>query len=448
MVSHSLDTAPPGSIIDDEEINVTPGDIEEQVLDTALPGSIIDDAINVTLGDIKDQRERYNTHTLEAMKDITCSEALERDLARRKALKSLLERTHISTTFVQDMEALLRRIFDLSQATLDKKKAPFGEFLTIENVLSFAYAIVEEIAPEQASVILEEHARSCDFHYDNKANQQKELQQFFDARINALLISRLIGGLNTSIARGVIDKKHCETITRHLEANSSASDGTNALYVRILEEHIRHLHKDYKDQPVVYFSIGCGDGASDVKICEQLTKNIVGLKLRVIGFDPFVTDATHHLLKTRLQGTIVNREIPPGDSFLDIIKQELGTDQYPIIATERYALHHMGYSIAEVRRRLQGIPLISVEEPISPAQRTRFSYRLAKLAWDLLANYAFEVIFGGSWISQALVNSEVFGALYRRTEDLAEEVASHTIIDIRKVGRNPFRQNCIITYSP
>ncbi|HEU5378381.1 MAG TPA: hypothetical protein VFV38_23410 [Ktedonobacteraceae bacterium] len=419
-------------------------------LDDHATGPIID-AINATLGDVKNQPKRYDRATLEAVKHDTAiitpqTKALRRDVERREALKALLECIDLSRA-VSEMKTELTSIFGVSEASFAETEAYFGEALTVDNLFPFVYKVMEDVTNERAASILREYANKYEFRYNSKIDPQKELEQFLDTRINAFLVRKLIEGLSGAVEKGTITEQSCHTITEHLLTNNASPTGTNALYISLLEEQIRRIQSAHggANQPIVYFTIGCGDGSSDVKVCEELHKRIQDLKLLVVGFDPFVSDLDHNFVINQLGGKIVNHPIPPDETFLDVIEQKLGSRHYPVIATDRYALHHMGYSLAEVSRKLQGIPLVSVEEPITLIQRTHFFYRLTKIGWDLLANYAFEVRFGGSWISEARSNPDVFGVLYRRSEELEEE-SGRGAIRMQKVGANPLRQNCIIVY--
>ncbi|HEU5380380.1 MAG TPA: hypothetical protein VFV38_33570 [Ktedonobacteraceae bacterium] len=417
----------------------------------------IAEAINVTLGDIKNQPKRYDTAAFEAVEHDTIlitpqAKALKRDIERRKALKTLLECVDLSNT-IADMKMELTSIFEVTEADFAEKKVDFGEPITLDNLLPFVYRVMENVDDQRASRILKIHANECEFLYNTQADPCKELEQFLDTRINAFLVKRLIASLREAIEEGAITEESCYTITEHLLTNSTSPIGTNALYIKILKDHIvsileeqiRGIQRDREKLTIVYFTIGCGDGCSDVMVCEELCKRIQGLKLKVIGLDPFVTDVSHNPIFAKLDGKIITRALLPEETFEDIIEEELGYTDFPAIVTDRYSLHHTGCSIAAVRQKLNGISLVSVEEPITREQRMHIYYRLAKIGWDLLANYAFEQRFGGGWINASLEDPNSFRVLYRRLEDLEDEECRGDI-SMRKVGANPLRQNCVIVY--
>jgi hypothetical protein len=119
-----------------------------------------------------------------------------------------------------------------------------------------------------------------------------------------------------------------------------------------------------------------------------------------------------------------------------------GEPDAAILATERYALHHMGRSPARFMRELGGAMLVSVEEPVTMVQRENLCHRLAASGYDILANYALEHRFGGSWIAEARGNPELFGSLYRRLEDLRAQSGGVMLEQVAGVWPSTY----VITY--
>jgi len=68
---------------------------------------------------------------------------------------------------------------------------------------------------------------------------------------------------------------------------------------------------------------------------------------------------------------------------------------------------------------------------------------LAASGYDILANHAFEMRFGGSWITEARKNPELFGSLYRRTEVLQAQQAAG--VELRQV-EGVYPATYVITY--
>lgn len=286
-------------------------------------------------------------------------------------------------------------------------------------VLASLYAALETISAVDAAAILSAQARPCAFRYDDSASPLAELAELLDAKINAVLVAHLMSALNGAIEHGEIARDLCLRITHLILEDSDTR--TNPAYLAALEQSLRVLHEKAPGTPVIYLSIGCGSGREDAGIVASLRRTFPDQSLEVIGFDPFQKNPEGHPIVTELGGTLVNRELRPGETFVSLVREITGAAEPAILATERYALHHMGRSPSCFLREIEGAALVSVEEPVSPLQRTSLDHRLAASGYDILANHALEQRFGGSWITEARKNPALFGSLYRRIEALESQ---------------------------
>ncbi len=321
-----------------------------------------------------------------------------------------------------DQAAARADIGALIRETLDAKPPHAAE-----NFFPAVYSALQAIPEPRAAAILAEAAGRHAFRYDKYAPARGELAEFMDARMNAVLVKHLLAALNSVLAAGEITQEKCLSITDRILADGGTR--TNPVYVTALERSIRLVRRQQPDKPLVYLSIGCGSGREDVGSVTTLKQRLPGLDLLVAGFDPFQRDAEKNLIRSALQGTLINRELAPGETFASLAREATGRADASILATERYALHHMGRSPACFLTEIEGATLVSVEEPVTALQRESLAHRLATIGYDILANHALEQRFGGSWVSEARKDPALFGVLYRRLEDLEAQRTAGVILE-------------------
>jgi hypothetical protein len=345
------------------------------------------------------------------------------------ALLAMLRRVEPPAA-VKDIEALVLELLGVDIAAQ-----------TSSTVLPSVYEALKSVSEDKAAAILAERTRQHPFGYDDRASPGAELAEFVDARLNAVLVKHLMRALNAAIENGEMTLAVCSRITDGISADSR--NRTNPVYLSALERTIARTQAGAPGTSIVYLSLGCGSGREDVGIVAALRRKFPSLDIEAIGFDPFQKDAAGNLIVTELDGMLVNRELRPGETFPSLVRAMCGKPDAVIVATERYALHHMRLSPARLMRELEGAALVSVEEPVTALQRESVHHRLAASGYDILVNHALEQCLGGSWISEARENPELFGSLYRRLEDLQAQQSSGVVLE--KVA-GVFPPTYVITY--
>ncbi len=369
----------------------------------------IHQAILDTLGDPRLQPMRYHAETLNPETD----EALRKDLMRHTALQAMMQKVDPKKV-TEDIVKLLKDFFGEMLVTQKLKK--YSAPIKHEAIFDIAYEIASSVPESMAQYILKEKSKAHHFRYNPHANGIGELAELLDSSLNAVIVRHLMGGLNEAITQGEITSEMCTDVTDHIIKD--VEQHTNPTHIAALKRTIQTLSRENPGKPIIYLSIGCGDGRADAAIISALKTQLPNVPLHAIGFDPFQTNPQQNHIVTELGGHIINRELTPGETFLSVARKISGIEDPVVVATERFALHHMGRSTSQIKQEIEGATLISVEEPVSSIQRTDLAHRLAASGYDILANHAFEMRFGGGWISKARENPELFGSLYRRLEDM------------------------------
>jgi hypothetical protein len=339
----------------------------------------------------------------------------ERRGTAHAALLAMLQRVEPAAV-VKDIEALMSELLGIDGRPLDPA-----------TICSSVYAALPSFSEARAAVILAEKTKPYPFRYDESSPALGELSEFVDARLNAVLVKHLMAALNAAILCGEVTREHCLGITDRILADSR--NRTNPAYLAALERSIRRTHAKAPGKTIVYLSLGCGSGREDAAIVAGLKRKFPDLEMRVVGFDPFQKHAAKHPIVTELGGALINRELGPGETFASVLQEATDNPEAAIVATERYALHHMGRSPARLLRELDGAALVSVEEPVTALQRNSLYHRLAASGYDILANHALEQRFGGSWMAEARENPELFSSLYRRLEDLQAQQSEGVVVE-------------------
>ncbi|MBU2704493.1 hypothetical protein KCM76_00770 [Zooshikella marina] len=180
-----------------------------------------------------------------------------------------------------------------------------------------------------------------------------------------------------------------------------------------------------QNKTLIYLSIGCGDGQADSRYVKALKARYPDLDLRVVGLEKYIS-CDKHLFESLFNGKVIYfSDRTDKESYPILACQALGDLDANVLAVERYALHHLGISFECFKTRLEGSPLLSVEEPVNLYERTHLWMRVARIAYDLLINWCFDQYIDQDWISSAVMGpkpkSEKFNVLYRWVEKIPIE---------------------------
>lgn len=314
---------------------------------------------------------------------------------------------------------------DADQVTLDlvaSMSAIFGHFsakaepATFDGIVALIDGFVARLDQSSASRLLAEHASRLAFRYDASADPAGQLRALLDATINDRLVIASIDGLKACLAQGRITQYDCRNVAGLLGKYGNGA-AVNTTYAEAIERSLLQLAHRRPGEPLYLVSIGCGRGNNDVELYRNITVRNPHLDLKIVGFDAHQQVANNPIV-TECGGWLFNRELRPGETYLDVIREHAGTDTVAAVATERYALHHMHRTVETLLADIEDIALVSVDHPISGRQLTSLAERTAMIAYDLLSAQIRTAGFGGGWIPAAMADPSVFRILYRREADL------------------------------
>ena len=296
-----------------------------------------------------------------------------------------------------------------------------------ENIYIIIYNALHNFPENAARKALEETAPKYRFRYDPNSDPKFELEELMDFAMNAILVRQAMRSLKVMQDKNEIGAQDALFITDLILRLHGLP--VNQVITEAVQKQIQAFSSaDVKD-PIIYLALGCGYGEHDKERYNELKEQFPQLDLRLAGFDPFFDKQDHIFTK---EGHIfIDADLKPGETFPHAILKEAGLQKAYFIAVERYALHHMGRSLAGIQRELGGIPFVSGEEPVRSSQRKNMFERAATVAYDLLANWCFDTQFKQKWTREAIAdpdkNYSSFNALYRREETLHSNGSIQTI---------------------
>jgi hypothetical protein len=334
----------------------------------------------------------------------------------RDGITAILERLDDSQAVIR-ISQLLQETFNCKN--FERMQIDFGEPLTQQNIIRFAYFAISQLSDAEAEAVLASQASCFNFQYSHNSDVRSQLQAFLDSRINAFLVTDTIHGLKQAIWDREITEKACLDISDELTINSSSAI-VNPIFISAAEKKLRELHQAHPNDPIICLSIGCGRGNNELALYHEIKKRMPDLNLIIVGFDPHQTIPNNPITKD-IGGRLINRELESGETYIDAVKKELGTANPIVLAVERYSLHHMNRTVDKLLEDVEGAPLISVDHPIDKEQRESLSQRAAMIAYDLLSAQVRTARYGGTWIPEAMANPNVFSILYRREEDIKSQ---------------------------
>lgn len=255
-----------------------------------------------------------------------------------------------------------------------------------------------------------------------------QLRYGLDALVNDCVVRHVVEGLRDAMDSGRITDGECRAIAGMLGTSGSGGK-VNAIYLEAIERTILAATGGHGE--VHLLSIGCGRGNNDAEIFRAMRERHPDIQVRIIGFDAHQNIHANPIV-AECGGIVVNRELPDGWTYLDMLRGIETVDPSRVVATERYALHHMNRSLETLLSDLEDVPLVSVDHPAGEEVVGSLEGRAAMAAYDLLSAQVRTAGFGGGWVPAAMRDPKVFSILYRRRDDV--EADMDTGVTVGKVG--------------
>ncbi|MGI0116805.1 hypothetical protein [Zooshikella sp. RANM57] len=249
-----------------------------------------------------------------------------------------------------------------------------------------------------------------------------DVNDTFELAVNDCIVRHLMVALKEIIRKKLITTRDafdiCDYIIRIL------SPKVDAKAMSSLCKMVDELYAN-ETKALIYFSIGCGDGQADSRYIKCLKARYPHLDLRVAGLEKYISSERHpfeYLFDGKLIYISGNAK---NESYPTLAQQAFDEIEANVLLVERFTLHHLGISFECFKQRVDGCPLLSIEEPVNVYERTHLWMRVARIAYDLLVNWCFDQYINQDWISSALAytnpKSEQFNVLYRWVEKIPVE---------------------------
>ncbi|MBU2709860.1 hypothetical protein [Zooshikella harenae] len=244
----------------------------------------------------------------------------------------------------------------------------------------------------------------------------------FELAVNDCIVRHLMFSLKEIIRKKLITTRYAIDICDYIVHIISPKVDAKAMssLCKMVGELYANDHK-----ALIYLSIGCGDGHADSRYIKCLKNRYPSLDLHVVGLEKYVSSEKHpfeYLFDGKLIYISDNTKY---ESYPTLACQALGDIDANVLLVERFALHHLGISFDCFKERIDGCPLLSIEEPVNFYERTHLWMRVARIAYDLLVNWCFDQYINQNWISSALEytnpKSGQFNVLYRWVEKIPVE---------------------------
>ncbi|WP_020408391.1 hypothetical protein [Hahella ganghwensis] len=248
----------------------------------------------------------------------------------------------------------------------------------------------------------------------------RDLCDIIDLDINEIIVRHLMRALQTLISQGQIHSDDailmCEFV---LETNDpKVNQQTSEALIDMAADLIT------PGNPLIYFSIGCGDGQADADLINRLWNQYPDQQILIAGMDTNALKMTHPF-EYGFDGVMIPPPLHTNHkTYPTLAREAFAVPHADVLIVDRYALHHFGTPYKRIQELLDGCPMLSVDEPVNALERAHLWSRVTRIAYDLLMNWGFDMVKDQDWIIPALSThspqSEQFRILYRWAETLPE----------------------------
>ncbi|WP_141215594.1 hypothetical protein [Hahella sp. CCB-MM4] len=249
----------------------------------------------------------------------------------------------------------------------------------------------------------------------------RDIYDLLDLEINQIVVKHLMKSLQTIYSEKMIHIDDAKLMCDYVLGNFST---------RIDQKTLQSLLEmaagfSASPEPLIYFSLGCGNGQADVKYVHKLSEALPHKQILVAGMDTY-RGKMGHVFEYAFDGIIIP---PPSGtesvSYPALVRAAFDCSTADVLLVERFAFHHFGMTCRQLKHLLDNCPLLSVEEPVTAPERAQLLPRVARIAYDLLINWALDMMGDQNWIIPAITSpapqTSQFQVLYRWAEHLPGE---------------------------
>ncbi len=169
-------------------------------------------------------------------------------------------------------------------------------------------------------------------------------------------------------------------------------------------------------QEVAVVSLGCGDeSVFERAVAQKLSELYPEIKIEWIGIDIGDFRSETSFMK--------DKKLVVVDPNAEVNYKEVVNTTKPTVLIGRWSFHHLGITLAEFLNRCIGVEkIVLVEEPTTHALWSKPDYRVMRVVYDMLGNYAVSQ----AWTKEFMTDPSKFKVHYIFKEDLP---ASARLID-------------------